>query len=1047
MEQVGWVPAWPAAKIAPPRSRTLVSRQRLLDPLNAAAAAGRVTLIVAPGGSGKTSLLVDWARQAPLPVAWYALDAADHDTRRLAQGLCAAVERVLPGVANQARAALDAGAPEAAAIGLLLGALDGRPLALVLDDFQHLDDQPDAVALWDHFLRFRPPTLALIILSRSVPLLGFAALAALDELVGLGRVDLRFDAGEAAELLCIHGLNTQAAAHLAARSGGWATGVLLLARAAPDGVRFLRARVEALMEHLGGEILAALPDDLRRFMVESAALGPASPALANAALGRENSALLYAEVSARGLFLDQEDELYRYHDLFAEYLIGVLKADDPERLRAIRREAAVWWGECGDLPRALALLAADEDWEMLAATLDREQGVLWSRGLWGTVLTHVDRLPREYRTPRLLALCGHVRWQRGEHVEALALADAGMAAATDDEEWLRPAHLRTQALVQIGRYDEGIRSAEAALTIAHRAGHHVAEARLRELRGIALLRTGCFEAGRSDLLAALSIHKAVNDEMGEALALFNLATQLVEAGCAHDAAEYLDRARTLWRRGGNSVMLGHAHNSRALLHMLTGDLLAACDEAKRAIVMAREVGDPLLECAATATLAEACADAGNAAEAENHARAATDLARRLDLTNAFNDALRATIAAALLRRDRAGARRAIDDARPHIVTPVDSALLDLYEGILALRSRAYHRAAAVLGEAAEHLEGVNRPHGAARAHLFHAEALLALGSVRRAEAALNRMAALVLPLGCDGYLHAAARLVRHVHTQYRLLRKLRRETRLVLERLAAGGPALAVLPPATDDSAAPPALLLSPFGNGRIALEGQEVEPSALPPKARELLFYAAHAGRPLARAELLEALWEGDVQSSQALWDASRHVRRVLGEESWRPRGGCYTLHMEMRDEGRCFDEAAAHALGDGPIVERLAAAEQALNLAGDGGYLEWCDSFWTLAERERVTRRIAAVALTAADLYGQLGRPRDAIAACRRAMDLDPLGEEPRMALLRCLAACGDVGGALREYGAYRRLLREELQTEPSAGLRALAQDLQARKLLADG
>jgi len=121
--RVSTTQAWPTAKISPPKPHALVSRQRLVDSLDTATGAGRVTIVVAHGGSGKTSLLAGWARGAPLPVAWYALDAADRDTRRLTQGLCAAVECALPDAAQTARAALDGGASEAAAMGLLLGTL------------------------------------------------------------------------------------------------------------------------------------------------------------------------------------------------------------------------------------------------------------------------------------------------------------------------------------------------------------------------------------------------------------------------------------------------------------------------------------------------------------------------------------------------------------------------------------------------------------------------------------------------------------------------------------------------------------------------------------------------------------------------------------------------------------------------------------------------------------------------------------------------------------------------------------------------------------
>jgi len=196
------------------------------------------------------------------------------------------------------------------------------------------------------------------------------------------------------------------------------------------------------------------------------------------------------------------------------------------------------------------------------------------------------------------------------------------------------------------------------------------------------------------------------------------------------------------------------------------------------------VGYPLLECWATATLAEVCADAGNAVEAERHALAAQELAGRLDLADALNDALRARISAALIRRDRTGARRLIDEARPLAVTPVDEALLDLYEGTLALRSRAHARAIEVLGLAAERLDGLNRPHQAARAHLLRAEALLAAGSERRATAALNRAAALVGPTGCAGYLLAAARMARQALDRRRSLHNLQHDARVLLDTLS-----------------------------------------------------------------------------------------------------------------------------------------------------------------------------------------------------------------------------------------------------------------------
>lgn len=200
------------------------------------------------------------------------------------------------------------------------------------------------------------------------------------------------------------------------------------------------------------------------------------------------------------------------------------------------------------------------------------------------------------------------------------------------------------------------------------------------------------------------------------------------------------------------------------------------------------------------------------------------------------------------------------------------------------------------------------------------------------------------------------------------------------------------------------------------------------------------HAGRPVQRDELLESIWEDDQRAAQSLWDASRHLRCVLGEQAWGPSGGAYALYLPVQNDERAFEEAAATALGDDPVSERIAAAERALGLIGEGGYLEWCDSLWASAARARLTQRATQVALALARLQAQAGAHQEAIAACRRAVVLDPLDEAPRQALLRQLAASGDVAAVRREYAAYRRLLHEELAVAPSAGLQRLAHELHA-------
>ena len=1016
-------PSFPEAKIRPPRAARLVSRPRLLDPLEAAARAGQLILLVAPGGSGKTTLAADWAARSALPVAWYALDRHDRDTRRLGAGIIAALGRLLPAQSAQAARIIGAGGSEIAALGRLLGDLEGTPAVLILDDFHHLDDLPEAVVLWDHLLRYRPPSLCLAIVSRTVPVLGFAVLAATGALLGMGREDLGFDAGEAANLLVAHGLGPDGAAEYADRGGGWAMGLLLLAHAGPEGTPFLQQRSDLLLEQLGAYLLDPLPAPLRRFVLESACLGPVTAAEADAILGRADSAAHFRQILARDLFLRRDAGVFRYHDLFSDYCGILLAQEDPARWRALRRAAVDWWLDRRDVPRGLALLAALEDWSRLVAALDEYRQALWEQRAWGAILGLVGQLPPGHRTAGSLALAGFARMERGDYLGALALAEEGQRLATCEADWLSPALMRAESLLLGGRYREAVAAAEAGLAAARRVAHPHAVPRFLAARGSAQLDLGHLAAGRADLLAALAAFRTLGDEAREGHVLFTVASKLLDAGQAREAEGFLVQAGRLWRRGDPRVTSAYLESTWSAFHLSQGDHEAARARAERALDLARACGDPAAECAALVAWADALVAAGQPVEADRRAAEAVDLCARLAVAPLLSAALQARIRAALARRDRADSRNLVEAARSHASTPVDRALLDLLDGQAAQRAGAYGPAAGLLERAADQLSAANRPHHAARACLVLAEVRLAAGAPGQAVTALHRMTELMEPLGCEPFLWPTARMCRRVLGEGRILRRLRQESRRVLDRLAAA---------AAVDSR--PSLRLSPFGQGRITLHDRALSSGALPPKAREALFRAGLDGGTIARSALLTDVWDAAPSGPRDLWNASRHLHRVLGDQGWQARGGLYAIGLPLIDEGTLFTAAADQARGAGPIPDRVAAGEQALDLFGAGGYLEWCETDWVAEQRARTRRLAVATCVALAGLYEQAGRLDEARAVCERAISLEPLEEGPRRALIRVLAGQGRMAGARQVYRDYQALIHEELGAQPSADLRRL-------------
>ena len=666
--------------------------------------------------------------------------------------------------------------------------------------------------------------------------------------------------------------------------------------------------------------------------------------------------------------------------------------------------------------------------------------------MWGTAIDMTDRLPEEYRTPRVLALAATCHISRGEYAQALARADAGMALARDEEEWLSCAVTHADTLHCEGRLDECARSADAALAVARQVGHDAAVTRLLSLRGRARLGLGMAESGMEDMTAALNTYSAAHNQDAEAITLYNLALSLTESGHCNGVDEYFARASAIASRGGDVQLLAKVRNLRAIHNWLSGDLPSAEEDARTALTMLGEACAPARTCETMATLSSVCAERGDIEAAAEIASRTIELSERVYAVASANEARRALIWCALLQRDRAAAKQLIETARQHELSPLDSALIDLLDGTHALRTRSYARAADVLGDTAHRLDLLQRPQYAARALLLRAEAFLSSGSVSRGEEALNHAATLVLPLGCEGFLRPVARMTRQVLAERQILRKLRRDTRVMLDQMAAAVPVLTVVAgsPAPDDL--PASLRVSPFGRGRLYFDGRVIDASALPPRAREVLFFVAHQTGSAERNVLIETIWEGGSRASQSLWDASRHIRRLLGERHWTIRGGKYSLNAVVNDDAVQFEAEAATTLGSGTDMEKLAAGERAIELIRPGIFMEWCDSLWAASLRAHYTQLAMATLLEMAERYDFLGRMDEVNRILRKAAEVDPLAERHRRALVRSLAQQGLVRQAIREYRAYRDMVRRELDAEPSAELRRLVANL-GKRLSQDG
>ena len=370
-----------ATKLYAPTARAgLVTRARLRQAVRLGAAT-RLTLVSAPAGFGKTTLLTEWLHDRQHAddrrVAWLSLDASDADPASFWTYVVTALQTAVPGTAPEA---MDLVASSPLPTEQLLTTLvndlattQGQ-VWLVLDDY-HLADGPELSAGMVFLLDHLPPQVHIVISTRADPGLPLSRWRARREMVEVRAADLRFTVGEATEYLNEAvglDLTTDELSVLEQRTEGWIAALQLAAlsmRGREDvGVFISRfaGNDRYIVDYLVEEVLAHQPDQVREFLLHSAVLSSMTGPLCDAITGRDDGNRMLLALERGNLFvvpLDDRREFYRYHHLFADVLRARLLNEQPETVPMLHRRASVWYEQqnmTGDAVRH-ALAASDAD--------------------------------------------------------------------------------------------------------------------------------------------------------------------------------------------------------------------------------------------------------------------------------------------------------------------------------------------------------------------------------------------------------------------------------------------------------------------------------------------------------------------------------------------------------------------------------------------------------------------------------------------------------------------------------------------------------------
>jgi LuxR family maltose regulon positive regulatory protein len=457
----------------------LVSRPRLVERLNAGLHR-KLTLISAPAGFGKTTLLAGWAndlrmanddsrRAAPQDsrvanrkseianrIVWLSLDEDDNDLARFLVYVVATLSKIEAnigkGVLNQLRASPP---PAEEILTFLINVIATMPgqIILVLDDYHLIEDQAvhDALA----FLLARlPRQLHLVISTREDPYLSLARLRARGQLIELRATDLRFTSAEAAEFLNqVMGLalSAQDITALEARTEGWIAGLQLAALALQGTIstrghknvsEFIQSFTGShrfVLDYLVEEVLERQPESIQTFLLQTAILDRLTAPLCNAVTGQDHGQATLERLDRANLFiipLDDGRQWYRFHRLFADLLRQRLRQTHPEEIPGLYRRASEWYEQNDFSDEAIEHALRAGDLARAASLMETHADAAWRCGEHAKLRHWLDALSLEAirAKPRL---CVYHTWylfaggRQDEAEEALQACEEAMGASPD----------------------------------------------------------------------------------------------------------------------------------------------------------------------------------------------------------------------------------------------------------------------------------------------------------------------------------------------------------------------------------------------------------------------------------------------------------------------------------------------------------------------------------------------------------------------------------------------------------------------------------------
>jgi ATP/maltotriose-dependent transcriptional regulator MalT/DNA-binding SARP family transcriptional activator len=1080
----GDAPKWPTfflrTKLLPPRpASALLSRPRLTERLQANLS-HPVTLVAAPAGSGKTTLVADFVRAHARQFVWYQLDHTDADPLVFLEYLAHGVKQAVPGFGDVTLSYLRQSADEIArqparAVDVLLNEVlqeVSRQLVVVLDDYHHLGRDTAVHAVLDRLISYLPDVMHVIVVSRDVPPLALSRLRSHDSLAIIDRQELLFTDEETQELfrrVFDLELSPDQLTEYRERTQGWITALQLVRQfaqreavasassemGATDLTEILRRSEHDIFDYFAEEVFADETEDMRRFLLRISLLDRIELDVCARLYPEVNSRHVLPELVRRNVFItvasDSRGEEYRLHPLFRSFLQRRLSHESGrDEVAAEYARHADCYLERGEWEHAVRRLIDAENFGRAAAVVAERGGHWITAGALTSLVSLVEALPPDAirAHPRALFYRAEVARLRDELDSARSLYRRAAALLREQNDRAGEAEtLRSLATIarRYGDLETALAYLDQAVGLADEDSF--VRAKCAGTRGLCLMAKGEWAAAEREFRAALQSAEDHGDEHYARFMTHNLGLPSMIRGDFDEALRWLHRTLHYGRHAPPIPQEATVHLNLARCYLYRGEFTGCEDHLNRALEVSQLFNLTVLQGEVFETYGNLYRELGEAARAaESYARAARiykeagiDLARR-ELPE--EQAL-----LSLQEGDPAAARSALDhlvEARAALKDEMGLKTAVLARGRVMIAQGETAAAQTELGPALRYFREHTLYYYEAQASLAIASCALAGGKEAEYLEHLRRALELAARYDYEYWLGREVEQNPQLFSNEQAVKWLPRDLRQRLSTARVLSPASHTPAPAAQASSARPAsdLTINMLGLVEIFRDpSRPLDPHAWTSKrARDMLcFIASRQHRRASKDTLIDTFWRDDVPESieKRFHPTVSYIRKALNSNQLLRqnfllyRDGDYLLNPDFsyRTDVEEFDAlvaeaAAAHRRGQSERCQQ--AYEEAVALYR-GEFMHGTHDAWVEEQRSYYRNQYLRILEKLTSAAQEAGEWERSLSLAQKILGDDPFREEVHCRVMRAHAALGNRLAAKEQYETLSNLLRTELGVEP--------------------